>query len=145
MAKVKKPGENNELCEQSQSDERYLQKEVSPLDGKVTKKYYAMRITTLLNAVDVLSADLEYLAALTELPDPEFLIKDAVAYSRAVVAISNHINFVMEDISTKSLSEDENHVKLTEQDVVLLDTYNTATEDAIEQLELLCGISLRNN
>ena len=51
MAKIKKPGENNSLCEQGEQDARHLQTQVSPLDGKV-KQYYGMKVSTILNAAD---------------------------------------------------------------------------------------------
>jgi len=145
MAKVKKPGEDNRLRQQGEQDERNLQKEISPLDGKVTKQYYGMKVGTILNAAARLGKDLEYLSSLVEQPDPEFLIKNAVVYAEAVTAISHQIDFIAEDISQNDLSEDGIYVKLTTQEVTMLNTFNTNTEEALARLEEICGISLQNN
>jgi len=145
MAKIKKQGKDNPICQQGEQDERYLQKEISPMDGKVTKQSYGMRISTLLSAADRLSADLEYLISLVEQPDPEFLIKDAVVYANAITAISSQVDFVLEDLAENTLSKDGQHVKLSEEEVFMLNDYNTNTEEALALLEEICGISLQNN
>jgi|TARA_R100000234_G_C4946070_1_gene155167 hypothetical protein len=112
----------------------------------LTKKgKYGMKVSTILNATDTLQADLEYLCSLVEKPDPEFLIKDAMVYSIALVTISNQLEFIIEDISKNDLSDDESYVKLSEEEIVMLNDYNTETEEAIQRLELVCGISLQNN
>ena len=111
----------------------------------IKKDKYGIKISTILNAADKLQSDLEYLCCLVEKPDPEFLIKDALCYSNAVIAISNQIDFIVEDISRNDLSDDEKYVKLSEEEVVMLNDYNTDTEEAIERLELICGISLQHN
>ena len=115
------------------------------MDGKVTKQSYGMRISTLLSAADRLSADLEYLISLVEQPDPEFLIKDAVVYANAITAISSQVDFVLEDLAENTLSKDGQHVKLSEEEVFMLNDYNTNTEEALALLEEICGISLQNN
>ena len=74
-----------------------------------------MKVSTILNATDTLQADLEYLCSLVE------------------------------DISKNDLSDDESYVKLSEKEIVMLNDYNTETEEAIQRLELVCGISLQNN
>jgi len=145
MAKIKKQGKDNSICHQSEQDERHLQKEVSPLDGKVTKGFYGIKIATILNAAERLTADLEYLSSLVERPDPEFLIKDAVVYSHALTALANQINFIVEDLSQNELSDDELYVKLSKEEVMMLNTYNNTTEEALAALEVICGISLQNN
>jgi pantoate kinase len=111
----------------------------------INKDKYGIKVSTILNAADTLQADLEYLCSLIEKPDPEFLIKDALAYSSAVIAISNQVDFIVEDISKNDLSEDESYVKLSEEEIVMLSDYNTDTEEAIQRLEIICGISLQNN
>ena len=148
MAKIKKPGENNKLRQQGEQDEKHLQKEVSPLDGKMNtnkKNKYAMKVTTILNVAESLTQDLDYLSSLVEKPDPEFLIKDAVVYSRAVTALSNQLQFILEDLPENDLTEDEDHVKLSEDEVFMLSSYSAETDEAMEDLEKICGISLRNN
>jgi len=148
MAKIKKPGENNKLRQQGEQDERYLQKEISPLDGKMNtnkKNKYAMKVTTILNVAESLTQDLDYLSSLVEKPDPEFLIKDAVVYARAITALSNQLQFILEDLPENDLTEDEDHVKLSEDEVFMLSSYSAETDEAMEDLEKICGISLRNN
>ena len=109
------------------------------------RQTYGIKVSTILNAADKLSAALEYLCSLTEKPDPEFPIADALVYSRAIIALSNHIDFVLEDLSENDLSEDEEYVKLSEEDLVLMSSYTESTEDALELLEKVCGIYLQNN
>ena len=109
------------------------------------KKHYGIRVSTLLNAADTLAADLEYLCSVSEQPDPEFPIVNAVVYAHAVMAVSAQLDFLLEDLSQRSLSEDEEYVKLSEEDVVAMNSYTEATEEALEILEQVCGIYLQNN
>jgi hypothetical protein len=111
----------------------------------MSKKHYGLRVTTLLNAADKLTADLDYLCSLIEQPDSEFPIGNALAYARAVLVVSDHLDFVLEDLSDRDLSEDEEYVKLTEEDVMALNLYTEASEDALKTLEETCGISLQSN
>lgn len=108
-------------------------------------KFYGVRLDTVLNAIDELQGDLDYLCSLTESPDPEFKIADAVAYAQTITAISGHLNFMIEDISENDLSDDEMHVKVSEEELLMMNNHLEATEDAVAILEVLCGISLQNN
>ena len=112
--------------------------------NKVTQ-YYGMRLSTLLNAADRIVGDLDYLCSLVENPDPEFFITDAVTYALAVAALSNQLQFIVEDLAENDLTEDEQHVKLTEDEVWMLNSYTDSAEEAIERLGVKCGISLLNN
>ncbi|MEK9694879.1 MAG: hypothetical protein VW270_03885 [Candidatus Poseidoniales archaeon] len=109
------------------------------------KQTYGMRLQTILHAADKLSAELEYLCSLVEHPDAEFVISDALVYSRALVAISNQLEFISVDLSSNDLSDDGDHVILSEDEVMMLSTYNDVTEETIKDLEEVCGISLKNN
>ena len=104
-----------------------------------------MRLSTILSAADKIVADLNYLCSIIESPDPEFTIGDAVTYSTAVVTLSNQLNFILEEISNNDLTEDEEHVKISEEEVWILNSHTEAAEDAIKKLEESCGISLVNN
>lgn len=108
-------------------------------------KFYGVRLDTVLNAIDELQGDLDYLCSLVESPDPEFKINDAVVYAQTITAISSHLNFMIEDISENNLSDDEVHVKVSEEELLMMNNYMEATEDAVAILEVLCGISLQNN
>jgi hypothetical protein len=108
-------------------------------------EHYGIKVGTILNAIDKLTGDLEYLCSLVEQPDPEFSLPNAVVYSRAVVALYNQLDFLIEDISENMLSKDEEHVRLSKEDIVMLTQYTENTEEALEMLEDLCGISLQNN
>ena len=147
VAKIKKPRKDNQLCQQGQQDAWYFQEEVSPLDGKVTvtQQFYGMKVMTILNASERLTSDFEYLSALVENPDPEFHIKDALVYAEALMAVAAQLDYVVENLSQNELSEDEEYVKLTKDEVMMLNTYNTNTEEALLALEQVCGISLKNN
>jgi hypothetical protein len=88
---------------------------------------------------------LNILCSLVEKPDPEFTIKNAIVYAHAVMTLSNHLEFVLEELTNRDLTPDEDMVKLSEEDVIAMNEYTEATEEALEDLEDLCGISLQNN
>ena len=111
----------------------------------MTEPVYGLKITTILNAADKLAADLEYLCALIEHPDAEFAICDAVIYSRAVSAVATQLDFIVEGLSQNELSEDEECVTLSNEEIQMLNVYTNASEDALAELEEICGISLQNN
>jgi len=109
------------------------------------KQYYTMKVTTILNAADKLESELEYLCSLIEKPDEEFPVADALAYSQAVMAISHQLDFIIEDLSMNELTEDQESVKLSTEDIMALNSYNDNAETALKVLEKICGISLQNN
>jgi len=113
--------------------------------GSKVKQTYGIRVSTILNATDKLTEELEYLCSLVEKADPEFRIKNAIVYSHAVMTLSNHLDFVLEELTQRDLTPDEDMVKLTEEDVLAMNEYTEASEEALEDLEVLCGISLKNN
>tara|TARA_Y100000592_G_scaffold25630_1_gene40437 strand:- start:1941 stop:2285 length:345 start_codon:yes stop_codon:yes gene_type:complete len=109
------------------------------------KQSYTIKVTTILNATGKLTEDLEYLCSLVEKPDPEFKIKNAIVFSHAVMTLSNHLDFVLEELTNRDLTPDEDMVKLSEEDVIAMNEYTEASEEALADLETLCGISLKNN
>ena len=113
--------------------------------GATVRKTYGIHVTTILNATEKLTEDLEYLCSIVEKPDPEFVIKNAIVYSHAVMTLSNHLDFVLEELTQRDLTPDEDMVKLSEEDVLTMNEYTEASEEALEHLEILCGISLKNN
>ena len=113
--------------------------------GTEVRQTYGVKITTILNATEKLTEDLEYLCSLAEKPDPEFRIKNAIVYAHAVMTLSNHLDFVLEELTTRDLTPEEDLVKLSEEDVIAMNEYTEASEEALEDLEVLCGISLKNN
>ena len=115
------------------------------MDEKVTSQTYGIRLSTILRAVDKLTADLEYLCSVVERPDETFPVSNALSYARAVLAISCQLNFFVEDLVAHSLSDDEEYVKITSEEVLLMSNYNEETELALEILEETCGISLQSN
>ena len=113
--------------------------------GMEVKQTYGIKVTTILSATETLTEDLEYLCSLVEKPDPEFVIKNAIVYAHAVMTLSTHLDFVLEELTTRDLTPEEDMVKLTEEDVIAMNEYTEATEEALADLEALCGISLKNN
>ena len=109
------------------------------------KQTYGIKVTTIINATKKLNQDLDYLCSLVEKADPEFSIKDAVIYSHAVMTLSNHLDFVLEELAQRDLTPDQDMVKLSEEDVIMMNEYTEASEEALEELEQSCGISLKNN
>ena len=115
------------------------------MDCAVTSPTYAIKISTILNAVAKLTDDLEYLCSVVEHPDEEFPVTSALSYARSIMAISHQLDFFTEDIVSNVLTDDEEYVKITSEEVLLLNTYNEETEVALAILEQTCGISLQNN
>ena len=113
--------------------------------GVEVKQTYGIKVTTILNATSKLSQELEYLCSMVEKPDPEFTIKNAIVYAHAVMTLSNHLDFVLEELAERDLTPDEDMIKLSEEDVIAMNEYTEASEEALEDLEILCGISLKNN
>ena len=111
----------------------------------MTKPSYGIKVSTILNATEQLSKDLDYLCSVVENPDPEFPVTNALAYARAVTAVSNQLDFFIEDLSENNLSEDEEYVKVSEEEVLMMNTFNEGTELALLVLEKVCGISLLKN
>ena len=111
----------------------------------MTTQYYGMRVSTILNAAAKLESDLEYLCSLVEQPDEEFKIVDALVYAHAVMAISQQLDFIIEDLSANELTEDEDSVKISTEELMTLNSYTDNAETALSALEKICGISLQNN
>lgn len=111
----------------------------------MTGTQYGMRITTILNAAEKLEGDLEYLCSLVEKPVDEFQIADAVVYAHAVMSLTQQLDFIVEDLSRNELTEDEESVKLTTEELMTLNSYTDNSEAALKALEKICGISLLNN
>jgi len=115
------------------------------LEPKVTKKFYGIKVSTILNAAESLNADLEYLCSIVEQPCEEFVVADALAYVRAVTALSNQLEFFIEDLAENDLSEDQEYVKVSEDQVLMMNTYTEGTDEALRILEETCKISLQSN
>ena len=113
--------------------------------GVKVKQTYGIKVETILNATEKLTADLEYLCSIIEKPDPEFKVKNAIVYAHAVMTLSTHLDFVLEELTKRDLTPEEDMVKLNEEDVLAMNEYTEASEEALGDLETICGISLRSN
>ena len=112
---------------------------------EVTKQYYGIKIGTILNGIEKLTADVEYLSSMVEQPDPEFTVSNAVVYAHALSALANQLSFFIEDLTDKDLSDDGEYVKVSHEEVLMMNAHNEAAEEALFILEETCGISLQNN
>ena len=106
---------------------------------------YGMRRANLNRGIDLVSQDLNYLCSLIEHPDPEFIIMDAVIISAAIVALANQLDFMADEISSNPISDDGDFVKLSKEEVTLLNDLSEEAEASVERLEELCKISLKKN
>lgn len=113
--------------------------------GAKVKQTYGIKVETILNATEKLTDDLEYLCSIIEKPDPEFKVKNAIVYAHAVMTLSTHLDFVLEELTQRELTPEEDMVKLNEEDVIAMNEYTEASEEALGDLETICGISLRSN
>jgi len=108
------------------------------------KQTYGMKISSLLSGIDTTEKDLNFLCSLIESPDEEYNIPDAIEYAHAVVALSRQLNYMISEISENEVTEDEELVMLSKQQLITLNTLTDAVEDALGRLRL-CGISLKQN
>ena len=65
--------------------------------------------------------------------------------AHAVMTLSTHLDFVLEELTQRELTPEEDMVKLNEEDVIAMNEYTEASEEALGDLETICGISLRSN
>ena len=113
------------------------------MDCEVSKSY-GIRVVTIDAAIDSLIGDLDYLCNIIEDPEAGYVVKDAVVYSIAVVAIMDHLDFA-ESLTNNEVSRDGNYIKLSEEELVMMSDYTHSTEAALKQLEEICGISIKTN
>jgi hypothetical protein len=114
------------------------------MEDQMSEKTYGLRITTIDIAIQQLEEDVEYLCSMVETPDPDFIVRDAVAYSLAMVALLRHLEFA-EDLAENEISDDGIYIKVNDQELVMMREYTEGTEVALTHLEETCGISLRKN
>jgi len=108
------------------------------------KRTYGMKLDSLIRGIDTTEKDLNFLCSLIESPDEEYNIPDAVEYAHAIVALSRQLNYMISEISENDLTEDEELVMLSKEQLVTLNALTNAVEDAVGRLRL-CGISLKQN
>jgi hypothetical protein len=108
------------------------------------KKSYAMNYDELLRGIEIIGEDLDFLCSLSENPSEEYQIPDAVEYSLAVIALTNQLAYMTQDLATSKLSEDENHVILTKEQVDKMNDLYEEVEEALVRLRK-CGISIQIN
>jgi len=61
------------------------------------------------------------------------------------MALTHQLEFFLEDIAENDLSDDGEHVKVSEEEVFMMQSYSENVELAIQELEETCGIYLQNN
>ena len=108
------------------------------------KKEYAMRLDNLLNGIQMVGEDLDFLCSFVENPSEEYKIPDAVEYSNAVVCLMNQLTYMTCDIDSAKLTEDGEFVLLTKEQVETLSVLSDKAEEALESLRE-CGISIQKN
>ena len=145
MEKIKEQGSDTKIFQKSPADARNIQEGVPRVVTPMRKPSYGIKVTTILNATEQLTADLEYLASIVENPDPEFPVVDALVYAEALTALSIQLDFFIEDLAEHTLSEDGEYVKLSEEELLMMSAYNDEAVQALLILEEVCGISLQNN
>ncbi len=108
------------------------------------KTYYEMKIASLDKGIEDATQDLEFLCSLIETPDREYHIPDAVEYSQAVVALFRQLDFMVEDLGATPLSNDQECVKLTRDQLLKLNSLSNEVDAALRRMRK-CGISVTNN
>ena len=106
---------------------------------------YGIKITTIERAVSNISSDLDYLCSLIECPDSEFPIKDALVYARAVNCLLAQLDFAEKVAAENDIDEEGIYFRLSDKELVLLGQHADEVEEALLDLEEICGISLRKN
>jgi hypothetical protein len=108
------------------------------------KKQFAMRYDTLLNGIEIVGEDLDFLCSLSEEPSEDYKIPDAVAYSAAVMAVMNQLAYMSQEIINNKLTDDGEHIILTLEEVDRMNSLSGVVEEALEDLRE-CGISIKIN
>ena len=108
------------------------------------KKQFAMRYDTLLNGIEIIGEDLDFLCSLSENPIEEYQLPDAVAYSAAVIAVMNQLSYMSVDLVNNKLTEDGEHIILTKEEVERMNFLSEEVEEALIGLRE-CGISIKIN
>ena len=108
------------------------------------KKQFAMRYETLLNGIEIVGEDLDFLCSLAEHPSDEYKIPDAVAYAAAVVAVMNQLSYMSQEIINNKLTDDGEHLILTKEEIDRMNFLYDQVEEALEDLRE-CGISIKVN
>jgi hypothetical protein len=105
---------------------------------------YGVRIPTIETAILQVSGDLDYLCSLIEQPDQNFAIKDALIYCRAVSLLTEQLDLA-ERISGNEIDQDGEYFKVSEKELHLMGRITDDVDDALLDLEEICGISIRKN
>lgn len=108
------------------------------------KKQFAMRYDTLLNGIEIVGEDLDFLCSLAESPSEDYQIPDAVAYSAAVIAVMNQLSYMSVELINNKLTEDGTHIILTKEEVDRMNFLSDEVEDSLMDLRE-CGISIKVN
>jgi hypothetical protein len=143
LAKIKEQEKDYSLCKQGKPYAAAPKKKISKV-GKVMGESYGIRVYTINEAINSISGDLDYLCSLIENPDPDFPIKDALVYSRAVTALCYQLDLA-EKIAENELSDDGEYIKVSEEELVAMGENTDNTDDTLLELEEVCGISLKKN
>ncbi len=108
------------------------------------KKQFAMRYDTLMNGIEIVGEDLDFLCSLAENPSDEYKIPDAVAYSAAVIAVMNQLTYMSVELVNNKLTEDGEHIILSKEEVDRMNFLYDEVEEALIGLRE-CGISIKVN
>jgi|TARA_R110002012_G_scaffold314216_1_gene526675 hypothetical protein len=108
------------------------------------KKQFAMRYDTLLNGIEIVGEDLDFLCSLSEEPSEDYKIPDAVAYSAAVMAVMNQLAYMSQEIINNKLTDDGEHIILTKEEVDRMNFLSDEVEESLTGLRE-CGISIKVN
>ena len=108
------------------------------------KKEFAMRYDTLINGIEVVGNDLEFLCSLAENPSTDYQIPDAVSYSAAVIAVMNQLSFMSQELINNKLTEEGTHIILTKEEVERMNFLSEEVEESLTELRE-CGISIKVN
>ena len=105
---------------------------------------YGVKIPTIETAIQQVAGDLDYLCSLIEQPDQSFPIKDAMIYCRAVSLLSEQLELA-ENISGNEIDQAGEYFKISEKELQLMGQITDDVDEALLDLEEVCGISLRKN
>jgi len=114
------------------------------MENKMSQTY-GLRVATIEVAIHQLSEDIEYLCSIIESPHPDFVVKDAVAYSLALASLLRHLSFA-EDLAEKNeQSTDGVYIKVNNEELLMMQECTKESETTLLHLEETCGISLQKN
>tara|TARA_Y100000592_G_C5365364_1_gene265756 strand:- start:329 stop:661 length:333 start_codon:yes stop_codon:yes gene_type:complete len=110
----------------------------------MTAAKFIMPLTAYMSGLESLEKDLEHLEFVVRENCANLGTETIIDISYAIVSIDQYRDFLVGDISSALVGQD-NNIKLTDRQAMLIQTYQSAMNDALEILRTVHNICLGEN